>query len=366
MPHQRLLTKLGAYGIGGHLITWIKKYLTGRVQRVSVNGKMSTICNVSSGIPQGSVLGPVLFNLFINDLPSVVKNSTMKLFADDTKLYRVVDSQEDANLLQEDLDQMVKWSRTWQLPFNDRKCKVMHYGKKNHKFTYTMESTEGRKEMSTDNGQGEKDLGVLFDSDLSFSSHAADVAKRANTKLGMIKRSFTSLGTIIIKGMLQLYKTIVRPTLEYCISAWRPKFLKDDDMLEKVQQRATKLIPEVKHLSYSERLKSLKLPTLEYRRQRADQIQVFKVMNELEDLKREFLFEMNTESRTRGHKYKVRKPKCKSKTRQLSFSLRCVNDWNNLPSSAVNASSVNQFGKTSLKCPPPPPPTKKKIDLLYF
>ena len=113
-------------------------------------------------------------------------------------------------------------------------------------------------------------------------------------------------------------------------------------MLEKVQQRATKLIPEVKHLSYSERLKSLKLPTLEYRRQRADQIQVFKIMNELEDLKRESLFEMNTESRTRGHKYKVRKPKCKSKTRQL-FSLRCVNDWNNLPSSAVNASSVNQF-----------------------
>ena len=124
--------KLRAYGIGSHLITWIKKYLTGRVQRVYVNGKMSTICNVSSVIPQGSVLGPVFFNLFINDLPSVVKNSTMKLFADDTKLYRVVDSQEDANLLQEDLDRMVKWSRTWQLPFNDRKCKVMHYGKKNH------------------------------------------------------------------------------------------------------------------------------------------------------------------------------------------------------------------------------------------
>ena len=194
--------------------------------------------------------------------------------------------------------------------------------------------------MSTDNGQGEKDLGVLLDTDLSFSSHAADVAKRANTKLGMIKRSFTSLGT---KGMLQLYKIIVRPTLEYYISAWRPKFLKDDDMLEKVQQRATKLIPEVKHLSYSEMMKSLKLPTLEYRRQRADQIQVFKIMNELEDLKRESLFEMNTESRTRGHKYKVRKPKCKSKTRQLFFSLRCVNDWNNLPSSAVNASSVYQF-----------------------
>ena len=104
----------------------------------------------------------------------------MKLFADDTKLYRVVDSQEDVNLLQEDLDQRVKWSRTWQLSFNDRKCKVMHYGKKNHK---------------------------LFDSDLSFSSHATDVAKRANTKLGMIKRSFTSLGS---KGMLQLYKIIGR------------------------------------------------------------------------------------------------------------------------------------------------------------
>lgn len=188
--------------------------------------------------------------------------------------------------------------------------------------------------------KGEKDLGVLFDPDLSFSSHASDVAKRANIKLGMIKRSFTSLGA---NGMLQLYKSIVRPTLEYCNTAWQPKFFKDEDKLEKVQQRASRLIPDMRHLSYPQRLKTLKLPTLEYRRQRADQIQMFKIIHELEDLKSNVLFDMITDSRTRGHEYKIRKPLCKSKMRQMSFSVRCVNNWNSLPETAVNASSINSF-----------------------
>ena len=114
-------------------------------------------------------------------------------------------------------------------------------------------------------------------------------------------------------------------------------------MLEKVQQRATRLISDVKHLSYPERLEILKLPILEYRRQRADQIQVHKLMTGLEELKRDDLFIMHTESKTRGHKLKIRKPQCKTSLRQRSFAVRCINGWNGLPDSAVEAYSINNF-----------------------
>ena len=143
--------------------------------------------------------------------------------------------------------------------------------------------------------------------------------------------------------MLQLYKTIVRPTLEYCNAVWRPTYLKDQDLLEKVQQRATRLIPDVKHLSYEERLKTLKLPSLEYRRQRADLLQIYKIMHGLEAVERNDIFEIIKESRTRGHRLKIRKPRCKSKMRQMSFSVRSINNWNNLPEIAINASSINKF-----------------------
>ena len=99
----------------------------------------------------------------------------------------------------------------------------------------------------------ERDLGVLFQQDLSFSNHAADAAKRANIKLGIIKRSFTALRT---KGFLNLYKTIIRPTLEYCNSVWHPMLKRDEDLLEKVQQRATRLLPDIRHMEYSDRLKA--------------------------------------------------------------------------------------------------------------
>ena len=121
----------------------------------------------------------------------------------------------------------------------------------------------------------ERDLGVLFQQDLSFSNHAADAAKRANIKLGIIKRSFSVLQK---KGFLTMYKTIIPPTLEYCNSVWCPMLKRDEVMLEKVQQRATRLLPELKQKAYPDRLRELQLPTLAYRRQRADMIQIFKIL----------------------------------------------------------------------------------------
>ena len=130
VPHKRLITKLHGYGIRGKLLSWIENFLTDRKQRVILNGKESDWTDVSSGIPQGSVLGPTLFIIYINDLPDVV-NNICKLFADDTKLYAVVNNLEAQESLQSDIDNLTEWSSKWQLEFNTSKCKYMHLGTAN-------------------------------------------------------------------------------------------------------------------------------------------------------------------------------------------------------------------------------------------
>ena len=337
VSHKRLICKLQAYGITGHILDWIAAYLSGRSQRVIVNGKLSASCPVSSGIPQGSVLGPVLFLCFINDLPEEV-TSEVKLFADDTKVYHVVDNQNDAESLQKDIHAVSAWAEKWKLQFNVSKCKVVHYGKQNLQYDYTISSSGDQSTIPV--VDHERDLGVTFDSALTFSDHVADIAKRANIKLGILKRSFSSLNE---RGWLKLYKTIIRPTLEYCNSVWAPMFKKDEDLLEKVQQRATRQLPHLRHLEYPERLEALGLETLVYRRQRAEVLQIYKIMKGIEHLDVHKFFQLVNNSRTRGHSMKVKKPRFKYMLRQNSFSVRSCNNWNSLPDSAVTASSVNQF-----------------------
>ena len=138
VPHERLLKKVKSYGIQGNLLCWIRSFLTGRKQRVIVNGGESSWLEVLSGIPQGSVLGPILFLLFIDDLPESVEG-LVKIFADDTKVFTAVHEESDCKRLQKDLDYLSDWSDRWQLRFNISKCGVMHYGNQNEKFTYNMQ-----------------------------------------------------------------------------------------------------------------------------------------------------------------------------------------------------------------------------------
>ena len=140
-----------------------------------------------------------------------------------------------------------------------------------------------------------------------------------------------------------MYKAIVRPHLEYCIQAWRPYRKKDIDKLERIQRRATKMIPELRDLSYESRLLQCGLTTLETRRLRGDQIEVFKIVNGYEDVDRNMFFKLKEGSRTRGHKAALVKEQCRLDTRKYSFSQRVINEWNKLPNDCVNASSVNMF-----------------------
>ena len=158
VPHQRLLCKLKAHGIHGKILDWITAWLSNRRQRVCLQGELSGWLDVTSGVPQGSVLGPILFLIFVNDMDSGIVNWILK-FADDTKIYSSLRDPKDCDTLQEDLDLLYAWSNEWQMQFNVDKCKVMHIGKRNPLYTYKMNGSKLEKVTI------EKDLSVHISND---------------------------------------------------------------------------------------------------------------------------------------------------------------------------------------------------------
>ncbi|KAK3101483.1 hypothetical protein FSP39_003928 [Pinctada imbricata] len=331
VPHRRLLHKLKSYGICGSLYNWLEDFLNNRKQRVVLNDTHSDWGDVTSGIPQGSVLGPILFLIYINDLPDVVHNIA-KLFADDTKLYSVVNNSNQQFTLQEDINKLTDWSNEWLLKFNIDKCKHLHLGRQTN-YTYTMAG----KEITKINN--EKDLGIIIDNELKFQTHICTQVKKANQILGLIKRSFSYLDE---EMFLTLYKSLVRPHLEYGSNIWSVIYKKEAISIENVQRRATKLLTNLKDLSYCDRLKHLGLPTLEYRRLRSDMVETYKIMNNLDHVNKEKIFPLNTNI-TRGHNKRIYKKYSRTNVRKFSFTQRVVETWNSLPANVVEAKSVNIF-----------------------
>lgn len=184
VPHKRLLKKLIGYGVSQKVVNLIEDFLSNRCQRVIVNGEMSETYPVISGIPQGSVLGPILFVVYINDLPEIPTSSS-PLFADDTKLYRRIRNEEDVRILQEDLDKLQIWSNKWLLKFHPNKCKVISIkaSKKRH---YYMNGQEGER-IQLENITHEKDIGVTIDEDLNFKTHLHNIVNKANSIVGLIR-----------------------------------------------------------------------------------------------------------------------------------------------------------------------------------
>ena len=333
VPHERLLIKLRSYGITGNVHQWIQSFLENRKQCVVLEGVKSGWEKVLSGIPQGSVLGPVLFICYVNDLPDYVKSKVF-LFADDTKLCNKVPDPD--NTLQKDLDSLQVWSDKWQLRFNATKCKVMHLGNQQDPVTYYMQSSETAVEL--EEISIEKDLGVNVDRDLNFTEHVHAQTVKANRLLCLIRRSFTYLDE---ESLPLLYMSIVRPHLEYGNVAWCPKFKKETDMLEGVQRRATRMIPSLKGKTYEERLQILKLPSLYYRRARGDMIECYKYLTGIYQVDNSFL-ELD-KSATRGHMYKLKKLAAQKSCRAKFFSRRVTNAWNRLPDHVVQAPTLNSF-----------------------
>ena len=350
VSHKHLLYKMSKYGIKNHVLKWVQSFLQQRTQRVVVRGEKSEPLNVTSGVPQGSVLGPILFLIFINDLPLGVI-SPVSLFADDSKVYSMIISKKNSlirkksdnnfkgnEVLQNDLNSIRDWASRWKMEFNVDKCKIMHMGRSNPKHNYSMDGAELTKTVK------EKDLGVLVEDNLEFDQHIKGIVGRANRMLGLIKIGFACLDQEVF---MNLYPVLVRPQLEYCVQVWSPYKRKHINLIERVQRRATKLVPALRDLPYEERLLRLKLTTLEERRARGDMILTYKLISRKEKINPDKFSKM---AMVRGDPEiacgkKIYRERCKLNKRKYWFSQRVPIKWNNLSKKEVEASSTSVFKK---------------------
>ena len=332
-----------SYKINSIIIEWIVDFLKARKFRVRVNGKYSEWHNVTSGIPQGSVLGPLLFIIYINDLMEGYEHSASTyIFADDAKIYRHVQCYEDCKLLQHAITGLQNWSQKWLLSINVQKCCVVSYGRSVDKsIGYTLLDYNNQN-IALERKDTIKDLGVWFDEKLLFREHIHDKINKAYMMLGIIKRNFKHL---TIPTFILIYKSMVRSHLDYCCPVWAPYKKGDIEALEKVQKRATKILPSLRHLTYADRLRACKLTTLHYRQIRGDMIETYKIVTGKYDKDiTPNLIQSNIRI-TRGNDLRLQKSHFKYDVRKFYFTNRVVDYWNSLPNRVVTANNTNVFKK---------------------
>ena len=315
----------------------MKDFLADRKQRVIINGSSSEWISITSGIPQGSVLGPILFLVFINDLPDAM-SVCIRLLADDSKIFSRIKTQENRAAVQVDVTRVEFWADIWDMFYNKKKCHHLHVGNHTPVGNYTM--MEDKKPIEIEKVEYEKDLGIIVDNKLNFREHITSKVNIANRNLGIMFKTFTYMDQ---EMFLNLYKSMVRPHLEYGSQIWSPVYKKDKIIIENVQRRGTRLVKSLQHLPYEKRLETLGLPTLEYRRERADMVQVYKIISGIDKLDTDALLTFSSQGRKRGHSLKLFKRRARLNLRKNSFSNRIVDVWNTLPEFVVKAPSLNAF-----------------------
>lgn len=340
---DKLLFKLHNYGITGSLLNWIERFLYNRTQCVVVENCFSSVVNVESGVPQGSVLGPLLFLLFINDLEIVCNLDTkLKLFADDCKLYCASSIDSSSISLQRCIDMLCEWARLWQLCINIRKCLIMSITN-NRQLTDHTYYING---VVISNAKTVPDLGVTISCNLSYKQHIESTVAKAYQRIGVLLRAFVTRNVIFMR---KAYVTFIRPILEYNSVVWSPREIYLIDLLEKVQRYFSRSIPCISHLSYFDRLSVLNLESLEIRRLHFDLIYYYKIFNHLtpHNADDHFIKYYPPVSSRSSSSYLIRPRKsCDKLLSYLSF--RSIDAWNNLPPDVKSAAPLNSF-KRALK-----------------
>ena len=330
VSHSKLLLKLEKYGFKGKLFKFIEDFLRERNQRVKVGNVLSSSLPVTSGVPQGSVLGPLLFIIYVNDITEVLKYSSIKIYADDCKLYRLCRDTDDFIKLQRDLEEVQIWSNNWQMKLSVPKCQVLSLGVNPQKFSYKVNGIELERVSTI------RDLGVVIASSLKPSAHCNKVAKAAHFKCAMIFRSFVLRDPSFLMDMFNKY---VLSKLHYCSTVWNPWLKRDINCIERVLRRFSKRIPGLKDLKYAERLKFLKTKSLEYQRLFTDLVVVYKVLSGTTILCYDAFFDPSL-SATRTC---LLSKSCIHDFRKNFWSLRCVCIYNDLPAHVKKSESLAIF-----------------------
>lgn len=329
--HSILLHKLEQHGITGRLLAWLENYLTDRVVQVRVDGALSTPIAVTSGVPQGSVLGPLLFLIYANDIPELVRCKIV-LFADDIKLWTTIRNTEDCHLLQKDLNSLHGWSIKNKLPFNFKKCKMINIGRH---FDYSYVLGSHTLAWTTE----EKDLGVWINSNLKTSRQCIHVFQKSSKMLSLLKRIF---GSFTKDTLLRVINTYIRPTMEYAVQAWSPWLQKDIALLQRIYHRATKLVIGLRNKPYETRIKCLNLYDFSHRRVRGDLILTYNILH-TPNHPLQKLFDRRTTTNSRTNNSLLAVPNSRVNCRRYFYAVRVCFTWNSLPQYVTDSSDTNTF-----------------------
>ena len=329
VSHSKLMLKLENLGLSAKIRNIIKDLISERKFQVKVGDVFSSVKCVLSGILQGSVIGPLLFLIFIDDLPGLL-NCCTKLFADDLK---ILANPNDLSTTATDLETLELWQETWSLRFNLEKCKVVHVLQNDEETCLT---TYPFLDACISSAVEEKDLGVVFDGKMDFNQHIHNCIQKAKSKFGWLKRELICRDAEVF---LPVYKQLIRPHLEYCTQVWAPPPEHGNWSLimniEAVQREVTKIISGLENFSYKERLDSLKLTTLLERRMRGDLIEAYKILNGFADYGKNWF---NISERTGKLLLDVNKGQ-----KRNFFTNRVVKYYNRLPNNVKMSTTINMF-----------------------
>ena len=331
-PHELLKSKLFSYGIGGKTLKWIDSFLCFRQQRVVVNGVKSDWAPVLSGVPRGTILGPLLFSLYINDISSDIE-SEIRLFADDCDCYREIKDEKDTMKLQRDIDRLGSWARKWGMRFQPVKCNMMQLTRKRIKkihASYTLEGT------NFENVESIKYLGVTITSDLRWNTHVSNVCTKANRTLGFLRRNLHSCPQEVKEAA---YKVLVRPVLDYGSSVWDPPGVVLEEELESVQKRAARFVTgnyNYETGSMTGILGQLKWESLKKRRKDNRLILLYKGLKGKASVLTDDLIPKTRRCRNQ-HSMAFQTPIANTNVYKGSFFPQTIRDWNALPDSLISS-----------------------------